>query len=156
MTNPITLRPVARAELPTLKQILDLTELFPSEMLDAMIAPWFDEPGCSDIWLTACLQDQPLGLLYCAPERMTEGTWNLYAIAVHPAHQGQGTGTMLVAELEKQLRAAGARILLVETSGLDQYARTRSFYHRIGYDEHARIAEFYAAGEDKVIFRKIL
>ena len=47
-------------------------------------------------------------------------------------------------------------MLLLETSGLPEFARTRAFYRTNGYDEEARIREFYAAGEDKVVFRKAL
>ena len=33
---------------------------------------------------------------------------------------------------------------------------SRQFYCKNGYDEEARIREFYQAGEDKVVFRKVL
>ena len=47
-------------------------------------------------------------------------------------------------------------MLLIETSGLATFERTRAFYHALGYDEEARIREFYKAGDDKVVFRKAL
>ena len=40
--------------------------------------------------------------------------------------------------------------------GLDEFERTRQFYRGLGYDEEARIREFYAAGEDKITYRKSL
>jgi hypothetical protein len=54
------------------------------------------------------------------------------------------------------LRARGERVLLIETSGLGSFARTGVFYRKQGYDEEARIREFYGAGDDKIIFRKAL
>lgn len=87
---------------------------------------------------------------------MTEGTWNLLLIAVHPAWQGTGIGTRLTTAVEMRLAAAGARLLLVETSGLPEFAATRGFYRRRGYAEEARIRDFYRAGEDKLVFRKAL
>ena len=87
---------------------------------------------------------------------MTEGTWNLYLIAVHPQHQGLGYGTSMMKYIEQLLSDRGERILLVETSGLDGFEKTRSFYRRCGYEEEARIREFYQAGEDKIVFRKSL
>lgn len=54
------------------------------------------------------------------------------------------------------LAARGERVLLVETSGLASFERTRAFYRKCGYDEEARIREFYQAGEDKIVFRKSL
>ena len=45
---------------------------------------------------------------------------------------------------------------LVETSGLPEFERARAFYRKCGYEEEARIREFYNAGEDKIVFRKAL
>jgi ribosomal protein S18 acetylase RimI-like enzyme len=50
----------------------------------------------------------------------------------------------------------GARMLLVETSGLASFERQRTFYRKCGYNEEARIRDFYQAGEDKIVFRKAL
>lgn len=58
--------------------------------------------------------------------------------------------------VEVELAATGERILLVETSGLPTYAGMRTFYQRIGYEEEARIRDFYAIDDDKVVFRKAL
>lgn len=41
-------------------------------------------------------------------------------------------------------------------SGLDSFELTRSFYRKNGYDEEARIRDFYRAGDDKIVFRKAL
>ena len=65
-------------------------------------------------------------------------------------------GTALMAGIETELRERNQRVLIVETSGLDAYAPARRFYRGLGYDEEARIREFYSAGEDKIVFRKDL
>jgi ribosomal protein S18 acetylase RimI-like enzyme len=75
---------------------------------------------------------------------------------VHPDHQGRGVGAALMGRIEQELAERGARIVLVETSGTDEFAATRAFYRGLGYDEEARIRGFYAAGDDKVVFRKAL
>jgi hypothetical protein len=54
------------------------------------------------------------------------------------------------------LKKQGGRLLLVETSELADFQRTRSFYHKYGYDEEARIRDFYKAGDDKIVCRKVL
>jgi len=148
-------RAVVRADLPALKHAIDACGLFPSEMLDGMMAGYFAGNETSEIWLTDA-DGTPMSVAYCAPERMTSGTWNLYLIAVHPDLQGQGRGAALLRYVERQLAAAGERVLLVETSGLEAYARTRDFYRKNGYEEEARIREFYQQGEDKIVFRKSL
>ena len=44
----------------------------------------------------------------------------------------------------------------METSGTDDFEYVREFYRKSGYEEEARIREFYAAGVDKIVFRKRL
>ena len=61
-----------------------------------------------------------------------------------------------IAHVEDDLKARDQRLLLVETSGLESFDLTRRFYRKNGYDEEARIRDFYRAGEDKIIFRKAL
>jgi ribosomal protein S18 acetylase RimI-like enzyme len=84
----------------------------------------------------------------------TDGTYDLYWIAVDPAVQGTGVGTLLLAELERRLRRRRARMLVVETSSRADYVPTRAFYERCGYREAARAREFYAPGDDRIIYSK--
>jgi ribosomal protein S18 acetylase RimI-like enzyme len=86
----------------------------------------------------------------------TDRTYDLYWIAVHPEHQGSGSGSRLIDEVERRLRERDARLLVIETSSRNDYAQTRSFYEHRGYREHARLGEFYAAGDDRVIYAKKL
>ena len=87
---------------------------------------------------------------------MTDGTWNLQLIAIRPDHQRQERGTALLRYVEQTLVVRGARVLLVETSGLPLFERTRAFYCKCGYEEEARIRDFYKAGDDKIVYRKAL
>ena len=87
---------------------------------------------------------------------MTEGTWNLYLIAVHANRQGKGDGHQIMNYLEDLLAKKGARILIVETSGLPEFERTRAFYEKCNYTKEAIIRDFYQEGEDKVVFWKAL
>jgi ribosomal protein S18 acetylase RimI-like enzyme len=87
---------------------------------------------------------------------MTDGTFNLLAIAVDAASQRSGTGRAIVGGLEDRLRGKGARVLIVETSALEAFAGTRAFYAHQGYAEEARLRDFYTEGEDKVVYWKHL
>ena len=112
---------------------------------------------CKDHCVVTGLADgKPVGVAYYAPERVTDGTWNTYLIAVHPHVQRQGHGTTLMRHIEKTLRAGGGRLLLVETSSLPRFESARAFYRRCGFEHEARVRDFYSAGEDKIIFRKLL
>ena len=102
----------------------------------------------------ASLDDQLVGYACYGPTPATERTWDLYWIAVHPAAQGSGAGGALMEEVERRLASRSARLLVVETSSRDDYAPTRRFYDRRGYREAARIRDFYAPGDDRVVLTK--
>lgn len=123
-----------------------------AQMLNQHLGDKADSEG---VWFTD-YDREPVGVAYVAPERMTKGTWNLYLIAIHPNWQRQGRGAVLLGHVEQMLAENGERILLVETSGLEEFEYVRAFYRKNGYEEEARIREFYKAGEDKIIFRKVL
>ena len=149
------IRPATSRDLPAIKNVIDATGLFPSEYLDGMFTADTDPGERQEFWLTYD-DEGPKAVAYCAPERMTSGTWNLLLIAVHPESQNAGIGREIMSFVESTLKSLGVRILLVETSGTQPFARTRSFYERIGYDNEARIRNYYDAGDDKVVFRKAL
>ncbi len=150
------IRPVQKQDLPSIRRVIDSSELFPSEMLDDMIAPFFGSNENGSIWLTSGPAEQPNAVAFCAPEPMTEGTWNLYLIAVHEDQRGTGIGTAIMRHLETHLKDAGQRVLLVETSGLPEFEQTRKFYDQNGYAKEARIRDFYSEGEDKIVFHRYL
>ena len=150
------IRAIVAADMAGLKSIIDRNELFPSEMLDAMMAGYLAAPEDAEIWLTQVDHEAPVALVYCAPERMTEGTWNMLLIAVDPSRHGTGIGSALTGAVETMLADRGARILLVETSGLPAFEATRGFYRSKGYREEARIHDFYQQGEDKIVFWKAI
>jgi len=88
------------------------------------------------------------------PTPSTDRTYDLYWIAVHPMHQGSGGGSRLLDEVERRLQDREARLLVVETSARTSYAQTRHFYEGRGYRAHARLRDFYAPGDDRVIYAK--
>lgn len=155
MTILNKIRPITYEDIPALKAVIEANDLFPPDMLDDMISGYFNNEDGSEFWFT-CEDSKPVAIAYCAPERMTEGTWNLYLIAVHPDYQGQGLGTSMLHYIEQMLTARGERLLLVETSSLETFEGTQKFYRQCGYEEEARIREFYQVGEDKIVFRKSL
>lgn len=92
-----------------------------------------------------------LGYACAGPTPATEGTFDLYWLAVDPTVQGNGIGRTIVRDVERQLRERGARMLLVETSSRPDYSKTRAFYARCGYAEAARIRDFYGPADDRIM-----
>ncbi len=90
------------------------------------------------------------------PAPLTAGTYDLYWIATDPRLRGIGLGRALVEDIERRVKAAGGRLILIETSSKDSYAVTVGFYHRLGYQKEARIRDFYDIGDDRFVFAKRL
>lgn len=154
-----TIRPVAPDDAAALMTMIEAVGLFPPEEIkevSEMLGGYLDGSlGGEQFWVVD--DDEGFaGAAYYAPERMTEGTWNLYMLVVHPQRQGGGRGASLVRYVEQALAARGERLLLIETLGTEEFAPQRAFYSKLGYEIEARIRDFYFAGGDKVIFRKNL
>lgn len=92
-----------------------------------------------------------VGWICWGPTPCTEGTFDLYWIAVDPAVQGRGVGGALVEEMERRLRGR-ARLVVVETAGRDAYRPTRAFYEGRGYVVAATIPDYYAPGDALVTY----
>ena len=73
-----------------------------------------------------------------------------------PSQQGKGLGGRLLLEVERRALACGASQMFLDTSGRAQYEPTRAFYLRMGYRVAGTLEDFFAAGDDKVIFAKRL
>ena len=56
----------------------------------------------------------------------------------------------------RDVTAGGGRVLFVETGSLPHYELTRKFYLNNGYEQHALLKDYYAAGDSMVVFRKAL
>jgi len=126
-------------------------QLFDASMAVAGVAG-ADDAQLADYEFTGAFEGERLIGYACAgPTPATEGTFDLYWLAVDAAAQGKGIGTTLVREVERGLRDRGARMLLVETSSRPDYSNTRAFYDRCGYTEAARIRDFYAPADDRIM-----
>jgi ribosomal protein S18 acetylase RimI-like enzyme len=95
-----------------------------------------------------------LGFAYYAPAAMTDRTWYLYWIAVTKHTQARGIGSKLLQYVERHIAEQRGRLLLIETSSLPHYDLTRKFYVKHGYEQAAVISDFYADGDDLVVFGK--
>ncbi len=86
----------------------------------------------------------------------TDGSYDLYWIAVDNSLRARGLGKQLLQKSEEMIRAAGGKHIYVETSSRDQYQTTQRFYENCGYIQEALLKDFYAAGDSKVIYSKVI
>jgi len=97
-------------------------------------------------------QDQAIGYICYGPTPMTQGTFDLYWIAVDPDFQEQGVGSKLLSFLEEVVKAEGGRMILADTSTIPHYEKTQKFYLKNGFQEVARVLDYYHPGNDRVTF----
>ena len=182
MGQPLRVGQLARGHRDRITEILDATRVFRPEEVDVALE-LFDETFPADdsyagdgkqsadstgyrlpatgssstdySFLGAFTpEDELVGYACYGPTPDTDRTFDLYWIAVDPGAQGGGGGTQLLTEVERRLRGENARMLIVETSSRSEYAPTRHFYEKRGYAEAARVRDFYAPLDDRIIFTK--
>jgi ribosomal protein S18 acetylase RimI-like enzyme len=151
-------RPPEPADRPRVAQAVEATGVFRPDEVDVALEVFDDycrAPG-QDYYAVAAYggADELAGFALFGPTPCTVGTWDLYWIVVHPQAQGRGAGRGLLERAEAQMREAGARMCAIETSSREDYEATRRFYLACGYQEVARIADFYDAGDDRVTYAK--
>ena len=109
--------------------------------------------GASDYRFLLAEQDGALIAYACFGRvPMTEWSWDLYWIVVHPEAQRSGAGRALLESLSATARAEGGTLLYAETAGRALYAPTRRFYAGTGFILQAVLPDFYAPGDDKQIW----
>jgi ribosomal protein S18 acetylase RimI-like enzyme len=147
--------PTTAQHIPALQLLVAGTGMFPPEMVPELLAGFLADEG-GQYWLSCFVDHELAGFYYAVEETLADGSWNMIAIGVSKAMQGKGIGLSLVQDLETHLIQRGARILVADTSGLPDFAPARAFYAKAGYQSVGRIPDFWAAGDDKVVFWKSL
>ncbi len=151
------LRNLTAADRVRIEQITRAVGLFREDEI-AVALEVFDEAvrgGAGNTYsvLGAEVDGRLAGWICWGPTPCTLGTYDLYWMAVDPELQGTGIGTALLVEMERRLLGL-ARLIIIETTGRPDYAATRGFYEARGYSPTATIPDFYAPGDDQVVFVK--
>ena len=151
---------VAPGDRDTVRSIVTSTGFFSVEEVDLAVELVDDflhrghESGYA--FLFAQQEEHVLGYACYGPIPCTTHSFDLYWIAVHRTEQGRGLGQAIMQQVELRVRKAGGRQLYIDTSGRPQYAPSRAFYQRCGYDPVATLPDFYAPGDEKMIYVKKL
>lgn len=154
-------RPMKPEDKEIVLEIIRDTKMFtPAEISVAqeLIDIYLGQPDQGD-YLLSVVEDghgSVVGYIAYGPTPLTNGTYDLYWMAVAPDHQGSGFGRELMDWLEKKAAAGGGRMVLIETSSQPKYEPTRQFYVNRGYQEISRIPDFYKPGDDRITYVKHL
>jgi ribosomal protein S18 acetylase RimI-like enzyme len=155
------IRSLVQKDRESLLTMLEETRAFTSQEIDVameLIDIVLKDPNQKDYEIHCMVndQDQPIGYICYGPAPMTQGTFDLYWIAVNPKSQGMGIGSRLLDFLEKMLRVKNGRMILTDTSSIPSYKKTLRFYLKKGYQEVAKIPDYYSLGNDRITFCKRL
>lgn len=111
-------------------------------------------PMSEYLFIFADISGSVAGYICYGPITITHERFDIHWIVVRKEHQGKGIGGMLLREAEKDIIEKNGRYIFVDTSSRLEYQKTREFYRRYGYTEVARIPDYYADGDDKIVFMK--
>jgi ribosomal protein S18 acetylase RimI-like enzyme len=154
----LEIRPLLEDDRAEVDRILSATGMFTDaeiEVADELLDIFLHKPDQKDYQLfVACQESRLCGYVCFGPTPATEATFDLYWIAVDPELQGQGIGKQLLRFAEQECQNLGAKLLIIETSSKELYRPTQAFYLHNGYQIEARIKDFYATGDDRLIFTR--
>ena len=155
--EPIILRAPDPADRDRVRAMVSATGVFRDSEVDIALEV-FDEasanPGKDYFGLGAYDRDHLVGFTLYGRTPGTETTWDLYWIVVDPDGHRRGIGRQLMDATEVAIQELGGGLLVVETSSRDDYGPTRSFYEALLYEQAAHIANYYAVGDDLIVFTK--
>jgi len=100
--------------------------------------------------------DDVIGYVCFGEAPLTEGTWDVYWIAVRGVWRRRGVGRILLQHAEREIGAEGGRMILIETSSKPEYHQARALYEYMGYLPVSVITDFYAPGDSKLTLQKLL
>jgi ribosomal protein S18 acetylase RimI-like enzyme len=155
----IDIRSMSDEDKPHVTILRSTPEFKPFEVVVAeeLIDSYLEDPSSSGYHiLVAEVNSTVTGYICYGPTPLTEGTWDIYWLAVTREKQGQGIGSALMKSAEKEIVEAKGRLAIIETSSTPAYEKTRRFHISHGYEIVAYIPDFYVPGDDKLILQKRL
>jgi D-alanine-D-alanine ligase len=160
MGNGIVTRDLTRGDIPFLRTLLEHTEAFHTMEVDVaveLMEEYLDE-GLKSGYRFLVAEDGAARAGYACygPTPMTQGTWDIYWIAVEPTVQRRGVGQALMDGCEGHIRREGGRLIVLETSSRPPYEQARNFYAKNKYALLVTVRDFYAPGDHKLEYAKYL
>jgi ribosomal protein S18 acetylase RimI-like enzyme len=155
----IAIRPLRESDREPISRLLVATSVFSDEEVAValeLIDVVLHTPGQKDYAISTAVDDDGnvVGYYCVGPTPMTHGTYDLYWIAVSPQAHDRGIGRQLLEHAEREISSSGGRLVIAETSSQPKYEHTRIFYKKNGYEEVARIKDYYKENDDLVVFGK--
>jgi ribosomal protein S18 acetylase RimI-like enzyme len=153
-----SIRSMTVADKPAVIRILSTTPEFLSPeviVAEEIIDAFLEDPKASGYYIcVAEVGREIVGYICYGNTPLTEATWDIYWIAVARDKQGLGIGRVLMKHAEDDIQKMRGRLIMVETSGKPEYNKTRQFYDNLKYQRVCQIPDYYAPGDDLVMYIK--
>jgi ribosomal protein S18 acetylase RimI-like enzyme len=148
------IRPMKKEEIKRILEFSKETDVFTDKEIDDLQESLEYEP--TDFYVKKCFVEGSniIGCICYGEAGLAKYTYDIFWIMVDPKHQNKGIGGMLLKHAEDEMKGRGAKLLVMQTSSIDKYLPTRSFYEKKGYKIEGRIKDYYNKDDDLVIFVK--
>lgn len=155
------IRPLIKEDRDKIEQILIKTNNFNEDEISVaieLIDVYLNNKDQKDyeIFTDADESNNVNGYICIGPRPLTEGTYDLYWIAVNPEIQSKGVGSGLVKYIEEHIKNLNGRLILIDTSGKDSYEKERKFYEKNNYQKLVEIKDFYRVNDSLVVYGKYI
>jgi len=107
-------------------------------------------------WLIVEGDNNVVGFACFGKNIMTKDSWEIFWVAVEKRHKDKGIGSLILKEVERIAMGSRANRIWIQTSGKTKFNPTTLFFESKEYEKIASLPDFYAEGDPKVIFNKIL
>jgi ribosomal protein S18 acetylase RimI-like enzyme len=155
----INFRKMTSKDRPAIYEILQQTDMFTMpeinvamELIDIYL--FNKEQKDYIIYVATNNHEEIAGYVCYGPTPATEGTFDVYWIAVAANLQNKGIGRKLLHFAEEEITKQSGNLIVIETSSQPKYLPTQQFYLKNKYVLEARIKDFYRIGDDRMIFVK--
>jgi GNAT superfamily N-acetyltransferase len=152
---------ILKEDIKSIEKILRSTGFFYDFEIEIALGLALDSAGTGSeesgyCWMKILNEKGMVGFANYVKNSFSLHSWELYWIAVDLDSQNLKLGSTLLHAVEEDIRNSGGKILWLDTSGRPLYAPTESFYIRNGYKLAASLPDFYAPGDPKQVYFKML
>jgi GNAT superfamily N-acetyltransferase len=151
---------VTEKDIAIVRAVTESTGFFFAEEVDTAVELVEDRLAkglrCGYHFLFAEQDGKTVGYTSFGPIACTKESFDLYWIVVASDYRGKGLGSQLLEQSERAIAGLGGSRVYIETSARPLYEPTRAFYLARGYAKIAELEDFYAPGDAKAMFLKVL
>ena len=152
------IRRLKQADVPFIEKFLGKVKAFSKDEVKVaveILIITINDPEQTDYNVFVYEERKKILGYYCTGKRpLTDAVYDLYWIVTNPEHPKREIGKHLLDHAEEFVLSKNARWLLAETSSKESYAAARNFYLRNHYSIIAEINDFYALGDNLMVFGK--